>query len=285
MKRVLVTGSNGQLGSCLKKLALNHSELNFHFKSSKELDITNLQDIETVLLDTFDFCINCAAYTQVDKAEEDKEEAFKINETGPLYLAEVCAERNIALIHISTDFVFDGSKGAPYLETDLTNPLGAYGLSKLKGEQAIERLMTQYFILRTSWLYSEHGNNFVKTMLRLAKGRDSISVVNDQIGSPTYAMDLAKTIVRVISSKSDAYGLYHYSNRGQISWFDFVSKVFEFKGISISLKPIKTTDFPSLAKRPKFSVLDTSKIQENIKVEINDWEESLKLALTKMYES
>jgi len=285
MIRVLVTGANGQLGSCIKQQSLEHPEIDFRFLGSSELNIIDPQNIKAVFSESFDYCINCAAYTQVDNAENNNHLAHAINENGVKELAKLCHNHNVILIHISTDFVFDGQKRSAYTETDHTNPLGVYGLSKLKGEQAIERLMTQYFILRTSWLYSEHGNNFVKTMLRLAKERDSISVVNDQIGSPTYAMDLAKTIVKLISSKSNAYGLYHYSNRGQISWFDFASKVFEFKGISISLKPIKTTDFPTLAERPKFSVLDTTKIENKINVEINDWEESLQLALTKMYES
>ena len=281
MIRVLVTGANGQLGSCIKQQSLEHPDIVFHFLGSNELNITDPENLRTVFSKPFDYCINCAAYTQVDNAENNSRLAHSINENGVKELVKLCHKHNVVLIHISTDFVFDGQKRSAYTETDPTNPLGVYGLSKLKGEQAIERSMTQYFILRTSWLYSEHGNNFVKTMLRLAKERDSISVVNDQIGSPTYAMDLAKTIVKLISSKSDAYGLYHYSNHGQISWFDFASKVFEIKGISISLKPIKTADFPTLAKRPKFSVLDTTKIQENIKAEINDWEESLQLALTK----
>ncbi|WP_115460770.1 dTDP-4-dehydrorhamnose reductase [Winogradskyella aurantiaca] len=285
MIRVLVTGANGQLGSCIKQQSLEHPDIVFHFLGSNELNITDPENLRTVFSKPFDYCINCAAYTQVDNAESNSRLAHSINENGVKELAKLCHKHNVVLIHISTDFVFDGKKRSAYTETDHTNPLGVYGLSKLKGEQAIERLMTQYFILRTSWLYSEHGNNFVKTMLRLAKERDSISVVNDQFGSPTYAMDLAKTIVKLVSSKSDAYGLYHYSNHGQISWFDFASKVFEFKGISISLKPIKTADFPTLAKRPKFSVLDTTKIQENIKAEINDWEESLQLALTNMYGS
>lgn len=274
---VLVTGSGGQLGQSLQFIAEEYSDIQFHFLSASDLDITNKEVIESVF-NTIqpDFCINAAAYTAVDKAETEEDNAYLINVVGAKNLAKICKEYNASLIHISTDFVFDGYKNTPYTEKDLTNPQGIYGKTKREGEEEIIKIVKEYFIIRTSWLYSQFGNNFMKTMLRLAQDRDVLSIVNDQIGTPTHAVDLAKVIVKIIQSKSKNYGIYHFSNEGNASWYDFAKKIFEINNVSIDLKPIPTTEFPTPAKRPKYSVLDKSKIKSEFNITINSWEDSLR---------
>ena len=219
----MVTGSNGQLASCIKDLAKQYDGLNFIYTDYKELDICDLNQVNTFFKSNkkIDYCINCAAYTAVDKAESDVEKAFEINANGAKNLAIACREFDAILIQISTDFVFDGEKKEPYTETDVAKPISVYGASKAtRGELKLQQTLETYFILRTSWLYSEHGANFMKTMLRLAETRDEISVVSDQIGTPTYAGDLADVILKIISSKNTNFGLYHYSNEGVASWYD-----------------------------------------------------------------
>jgi dTDP-4-dehydrorhamnose reductase len=283
MIKVLITGSDGQLGSCFKSLSKTVSEIEFYFYNSSELDITNEEAINRLFSKIdFDYCINCAAYTQVDQAEKESELAHLINTKGPELLAKTCSFKGVTLIHISTDFVFDGTKKFPYTEVDHINPLGVYGASKLKGEQAISEYLKEYFIIRTSWLYSQFGKNFVKTILSLSQERSRISVVDDQLGSPTFAMDLAEAIVWVIKSKSENYGLFHFSNSGVISWYDFASKIFEFKAIDIDLKPVKSMDFNTLAVRPSYSVLDSSKFESEFCFPMRKWEQSLKKALKLM---
>jgi dTDP-4-dehydrorhamnose reductase len=222
-----------------------------------------------------DFCVNAAAYTAVDKAENEPEKAALINVTGAKNLAEICKAFNATLIHISTDFVFDGSKQSPYSETDATNPQGVYGQTKLLGERAIENTGGKYYIVRTSWLYSQFGANFMKTMLRLASERDSLNIVNDQIGTPTHAVDLAHAIAKIILSTKHEYGLYHYSNEGVASWYDFAKKIFEINNVKIDVNPIPTSQFPTPAKRPAYSVLDKSKIKRVFGVSVRDWQTSL----------
>jgi dTDP-4-dehydrorhamnose reductase len=298
---VLVTGANGQLGQSLQFVVKNYPTIDFKFCNSSELDITNLKNIKQVFNDFKPvFCINAAAYTAVDKAESEPEKAFAINVTGAKNLAEVCKEFDTTLIHISTDFVFDGNydllspraQSRGYSETDIPNPTGIYGQTKLDGEKAIQAIWQKHIIIRTSWVYSQFGNNFMKTMLRLASERDSLSVVNDQIGTPTNAIDLAKVILEIVSHKmedgsftdstpnsqlpSSNYGIYNFSNLGQCSWYDFAKKIFEINYISIDLKPIPTTSFPTPAKRPKYSVLDKSKIIDTFQIEIKQWEKSIK---------
>ena len=283
-KSVLVTGANGQLGQCIKDLQPKYPDLRFIFTDYLDLDITNLDQVKTFFNENnLDYCINCAAYTAVDKAETEKELAHKINVTGPENLALTCKANNVILIHVSTDFVFDGKSKKPYSETDKPNPLGVYGKTKLDGEKAIQNSIMSYFIIRTSWLYSEHGNNFVKTMLRLTESRDKISVVSDQIGSPTYAGDLAQAIIKIIEINSDTYGLYHFSNDGEVSWFDFAKAIFVASKKDIKVTPINTKDYPTAAKRPKYSVLDKAKIKAISKIEINFWEDSLKKALSILF--
>ena len=283
---VLVTGANGQLGQSLQFIAKNYPKLHFVFCSSSNLDITNLESCQAVFLKIKpNYCINAAAYTAVDKAESEPEKANLINVIGPKNLAAVCKEFSSVLLHISTDFVFDGSKNIPYNETDIPNPTGVYGQTKLDGEKAIQAVFENYYIIRTSWVYSQFGNNFMKTMLRLASERDSISVVNDQIGTPTNAVDLAECLVKIIchtelvevqQPTTDNFGVYNFSNEGQCSWYDFAKEIFKINKIEIDLKPIPTSSFPTPAKRPKYSVLDKTKIKSTFLVEIKNWELSLK---------
>lgn len=281
MITVLVSGSNGQLGRCLQDISISATNIKWIFKSSKELDITDENSIQEAFNNgRVDYLVNCAAYTAVDKAETEKDKAFLVNAEGVRLLANACKEHNTTIIHISTDFVFDGNKSTPYLETDKPNPVNVYGASKLKGEQYIQGILEQYYIIRTSWVYSEYGNNFVRTMLRLANERNEISVVNDQIGSPTYAGDLANVILNLITSNTNSYGLYHYSNEGVASWYDFAKAVFEESKIHIELMPIKTQDYQSLAKRPIFSVLDKYKVKNELKTQVPCWKDSLKKAIT-----
>lgn len=278
---VLVTGSGGQLGQSLQFIAKNYSEIDFVFCDSTKLDITNKIEVEAIFNQTKpNFCINAAAYTAVDKAESEYETAELINVIGAINLAEVCKEFEVVLLHISTDFVFDGNKKTPYKEVDNTNPSGVYGQTKLDGELAIQAIWHKHYIVRTSWVYSQFGNNFLKTMLRLASERTTLSVVIDQIGTPTNAIDLAETLVEIIiktnqQPANDNFGIYNFSNEGQCSWYEFAKKIFEFNNSQIDLKPIPTTDFPTPAKRPKYSVLDKSKIIDTFGLQIKSWEESL----------
>jgi dTDP-4-dehydrorhamnose reductase len=273
---VLVTGGSGQLGQALQFVAADYPEIEFHFASSAEADITDKKKLIAVFERLKpDFCVNAAAYTAVDKAENEPEKAALINVTGAKNLAEICKAFNATLIHISTDFVFDGSKQSPYSETDATNPQGVYGQTKLLGERAIENTGGKYYIVRTSWLYSQFGANFMKTMLRLASERDSLNIVNDQIGTPTHAVDLAHAIAKIILSTKHEYGLYHYSNEGVASWYDFAKKIFEINNVKIDVNPIPTSQFPTPAKRPAYSVLDKSKIKRVFGVSVRDWQTSL----------
>jgi dTDP-4-dehydrorhamnose reductase len=291
---VLVTGANGQLGQSLQFIAKNYPELHFVFCSSSDLDITNLDSCQAVFLKIKpNYCINAAAYTAVDKAESEPEKANLINVIAPHNLAAVCKEFSSVLLHISTDFVFDGdfsklsTRALPkhrergYSEKDIPNPTGVYGQTKLEGEKAIQAVFENYYIIRTSWVYSQFGNNFMKTMLRLASERDSISVVNDQIGTPTNAVDLAEALIQIILTDNrqpttDNFGVYNFSNEGQCSWYDFAKEIFKINKIEIDLKPIPTSSFPTPAKRPKYSVLDKTKIKSTFGFEIKNWELSLK---------
>ncbi|NBU80377.1 MAG: dTDP-4-dehydrorhamnose reductase [Flavobacteriaceae bacterium] len=278
---VLVTGSKGQLGQSLQFIAPNYPEINFVFCSSAELNISNLANCKSVFSKVKpNYCINAAAYTAVDKAETETEFAHLINVIGAQNLATVCKTHNTILLHISTDFVFDGKASEPYTEKGVPNPTGVYGKTKLDGEKAIQAVFDNYYIIRTSWVYSQFGNNFMKTMLRLASERDSISVVNDQIGTPTNAVDLANALIQIIKtdnqqSTTNIFGIYNFSNEGQCSWFDFAIEIFKINNIKIDLKPIPTSSFPTPAQRPKYSVLDKTKIKQTFGITINKWEDAL----------
>ena len=278
--KILVTGASGQLGSTLKEIADNQTGLDFRFKSSADLDITDFNAVHQELTSAdYAYCINCAAFTNVDKAESDTDTARLVNITGPRNLALNCKESGTVLIHVSTDFVFDGYLNVPYREEDIARPIGFYGDTKYKGERAIINNLDEHFILRTSWLYSEYGNNFMKTMIRLGNERDALSVVYDQVGTPTYAKDLANVILTIIKAHSIDYGVYNYSNEGVASWYDFAKAIFQGYGIDIELKPILSEQYPTPAERPKYSVLDKSKIKKTFNLEVPHWKDSLKVAL------
>lgn len=284
MKTVLVTGGNGQLATCIKDISDSLNDTKFIYTDLPEFDIVNKEIVFSLFAENnIDYCINCAGYTAVDRAESDMETAHNVNVIGVQNLAESCKDNNVVLIHISTDFVFDGEQTVAYDETDETNPLSVYGRTKLVGEEVLQVIFNNYFIIRTSWLYSEYGNNFMKTMMRLGKERDELSIVSDQIGTPTYAKDLAKTILKFIETNNMDYGTYHYSNKGKTTWYGFAKTIFEEANISINLKPTKTSAYPTPAKRPLYSVLDKSKIQEVLNIEIPYWKESLKIALRKLH--
>jgi dTDP-4-dehydrorhamnose reductase len=278
---VLVTGSNGQLGQSLQYIAKNHPEIHFVFCDSSELDITSKNSCEQVFSKFKpDYCINTAAYTAVDKAETEGEKASLINVIGARNLGEICQLYQTTLLHVSTDFVFDGTKTFPYTEEDVPNPTGVYGQTKLDGELEIQNKCDKYFIVRTSWVYSQFGNNFMKTMMRLAHERDSISVVDDQIGTPTNAVDLAEALLSIIlfstkNSDSKKYGIYNFSNEGQCSWFDFAKMIFNINNINITLKPIPTSSYPTPARRPSYSVLDKTKIKHDLGIQIKNWDIAL----------
>jgi dTDP-4-dehydrorhamnose reductase len=279
---VVVTGANGQLGQAIQSISGNYPEIDFVFCDSSALDITNLNQIkQTFKQFKPNYCINAAAYTAVDKAESEQEKANSINVIGAKNLAATCKENNTILLHVSTDFVFDGNKNTPYSEEDIPNPTGVYGQTKLDGEKAIQETFDKYYIIRTSWVYSQFGNNFMKTMIRLGSERDSLSVVNDQIGTPTNAVDLAEVLVKICLTSnlqpptSNLYGIYNFSNEGHCSWYDFAKKIFEENTITIKLSPIPTTSYPTPAQRPSYSVLDKSKIKKAFDLQINNWEDSL----------
>jgi dTDP-4-dehydrorhamnose reductase len=274
---VAVTGASGQLGQALQFIAPSYPDIIFHFASSADVDITDRHSIRNFFENYKpDACINTAAYTAVDKAESEPEKAFAINVTGARNIAEVCKEHNVVLVHISTDFVFDGTKNNPYTEEDNPNPQSIYGKTKLLGEKEIQSVLKKYYIIRTSWVYSRFGNNFMKTMLRLAGERDKLTVVNDQTGTPTNAVDLAEAIVTILKSDKEAFGIYNYSNEGSCSWYDFAKKIFEVNKVNIDLLPVPTLSYPTPAQRPAYSVLDKNKIIRTFGLRISRWNEALK---------
>ena len=283
--RILVTGKNGQLGRSIHKVVSNNEQTNeFVFAGRKELDLSDRNSITHYFEgNAFDIIINCAAYTAVDKAEEEQDLANRINYLAVKQLAQIVKKQQAKLIHISTDYVFDGESDKPYIETDATNPINAYGRTKLAGEQALQEIMpTDAIIIRTSWVYSEYGNNFVKTMLRLGKERDELNIVSDQIGSPTYATDLAEIILKIINNtnyrnKKKSTEIYHYSNEGEISWYDFAKEVFELADIQCRVNPITTGEYPTPAQRPKNTVMQNDKIARIFGLKIANWKTSLGL--------
>tara|TARA_R110002074_G_scaffold357746_1_gene529997 strand:- start:12534 stop:13403 length:870 start_codon:yes stop_codon:yes gene_type:complete len=285
MTNIFVTGGNGQLAESIKDIESNHFNLHFIYADIAQLDIADFEAVKRFFNgQTIHYCINCAAYTAVDKAESDQETAKKVNMLGAKNLAIACAEKKATLIQVSTDFVFNGEKSVAYTETDTTNPIGVYGATKLEGELEVAKNLEQHFILRTSWLYSENANNFMKSMIKLSQDRDVLNIVADQIGTPTYATDLAETILKIITTNNQEYGIYNYSNEGVASWYDFAKAIFEESNINIKVLPIKSEAYPTPAKRPHFSVLDKTKIKNNLQIEIPHWRESLKIALFQIEE-
>ena len=279
---ILVTGANGQLGSELQVLAPGFTDYQFLFVTKDELNIADATATAKYFSEpSINFCINCAAYTAVDKAETEQENAFLINADAVATLARVCEKNNAQLIHISTDYVFDGTASQPYKETDKTNPVSIYGKSKLKGEVLAIQNCSSTIIIRTAWLYSSFKNNFVKTMLRLMKEKESINVVSDQLGCPTHAADLAAAIMRIITSNQSHKnpGIYHYTNAGITNWYKFAVAIKKITGSNCVVNPITTAQYPTAAKRPAYSVLDTVKITSTFGLAIPAWEDSLKRCL------
>lgn len=278
---ILVTGSHGQVGNELQFLASSYPTFSFIFVDKDHLDITNLDAVLAFFEQhLFDYCINCAAYTAVDKAETDQKMAELVNTIGPKNLAIACKEYNCRLIQISTDYVYHSGQNTPFKETDATSPKSVYGKTKLAGELAVLEQDLEAIIIRTSWVYSSFGSNFVKTMLRLGAEKESLPVIFDQIGSPTYARDLAKTMLDIIQSYPAVFtGIYHYSNEGVCSWFDFATAIFEIKQLKCQAFPIETKEYPTPAERPHFSLLNKSKIKEKFQLKIPHWRVSLKSCL------
>ncbi len=281
--RILITGANGQLGRELRASSSKYLAFDFAFLSHHELPINDFEKVQHFFQDTHpSFCINCAAYTAVDKAETEKEIAYLINAQSVGVLAAACRQFHSRFIHISSDYVFDGNSSVPLKEQDVTNPINIYGASKLMGEELAVIQNNETLIIRTSWVYSEFGNNFVKTMIRLMGERQSINVVSDQIGSPTYAADLADAILHIVSDKKFIPGIYNYSNDGTLSWYDFALAIKQKIGSNCTVNPIATTQYPTPAKRPSYSLLDKTKISSVYSIVIKPWSESLVVCLDRI---
>jgi len=287
--KIIVTGSKGQLGRSIQEIAPEYPELSFVFTDVEELDICDATKVSEFFAgENPAAVVNCAAYTAVDKAEKETALAGAINHLAVANLARACKNSGAKLIHISTDYLFDGNKSTPYHEKDIVRPQSVYGITKLEGETAILRADIKAIVIRTSWLYSAYGNNFVKTMLRLGKEKEQLGVVCDQVGTPTFAGDLAKVIVGILTktatdSKHFVPGIYHYSNEGAASWYDFTKAIFEYQtGITCRVNPIDTLAYPTPAARPAYSVLNKSKIKTTFAIEIPYWRDSLKVCLIKL---
>ena len=285
MNNILVTGANGQLGSEIKSLSNQFEGYRFYFCNRDNLDITNKPVVEKYIIENdIHIIINCAAYTAVDNAEDNLKTADLINHVAVANIGEISKKLQLKLIHISTDYVFDGTHHIPYTENDKTMPIGVYGKTKHKGENALLELkLANSIIIRTAWLYSSFGNNFVKTMLRLANERDNLGIINDQIGSPTYAKHLAQTILEILPKlKNKNTEIFHYTNEGICSWYDFSKAIFDIKNIDCTVNPIPTTAYPTKAKRPYYSVLNKQKIKETYNIQIPYWKDALKECLDKL---
>ena len=290
MKNILVTGAYGQLGNEVRILSANHPEYNFMFTDVDSLDITDKNElIDFVTGNDIRYIINCAAYTAVDKAEDDSELCEKINATAVKNLGLAAAEAGAGIIHVSTDYVFDGTSCRPYSEEMPTKPCSVYGKTKLKGEKNLLKICPNAIVIRTAWLYSPFGNNFVKTMIKLGSERESLNVIFDQVGTPTYALDLADAILKAmdqtIDTEHDKGGVYHFSNEGVCSWYDFTIKIHEIAGIkTCKVNPIETKDYPTKAARPHYSVLNKTKIKQTFNITIPHWEASLKECIKELSE-
>ncbi|MEA5257744.1 dTDP-4-dehydrorhamnose reductase [Arcicella aquatica] len=277
---IIIFGGIGQLGQCINKVAKSQNIEGIIYLDEIEGNILDVELLENLFIKHKpSYVVNCAAYTAVDKAEDDVDLARKINKTGAANLADACVAHGSTLIHVSTDFVFEGNLPKALSEEDEATPIGMYGLTKLEGEQDIINKMSEFFILRTSWLYSEFANNFVKTMLRLGKERPELGIIVDQVGTPTYGVDLAACILHIITTQSKDYGLYNYSNEGAISWYDFAQAIFELGEVAVKVKPLKTSEYPTKAKRPAFSLMDKTKIKQVLGIEIPYWRDSLKVCM------
>lgn len=281
--KILVTGAGGQLGSELQVAARSYPQFDFVFVDKDEMPLDQPDKIAPVILEIHPaWCISCGAYTAVDKAETEQDLAFTINGDAAGAISAACKTIGARLIHISTDYVFDGSSAIPLKEDDPTGPINIYGASKLKGEQLAIRNNPDTAIIRTAWVYSEFGHNFVKTMIRLMKEKPSISVIDDQIGSPTYAADLAGAILHILTAPRFIPGIYHYSNEGQISWYEFALAIKELIGSSCPINPIPTSQYPTPAKRPHYSLLNKSRIKQTYGIEVPDWHKGLTTCIARL---
>lgn len=277
MINLLVTGSSGQLGQCLKQLLLSATDISCYFAAREDLDITNSDELQRFFSEhNFDYCINTAAYTNVEKAESEQKKAFLINAEGAYSIAKACKKHNVVLLHISTDYVFDGMAKTPYQEQDPTNPLNVYGASKLKGEQHIGNTWNKHFIIRTSWLYSQYGHNFLNSMLQFAKQKKALTITTQQKGTPTNANDLAQMLVTIIKTGNARYGVYHFSNQGEATWYDFAKAIFKATGEIDTVNLAKTEHYATFAKRPSYSVLNCNKLKDTLGITYRNWEDSLK---------
>lgn len=282
---ILITGANGQLGNMMRLLSVESKSDSYFFTDVAELDITKLNDIRAfVKNNNINIIVNCAAYTNVDKAEDDVELADLINNKAVENLAVAAKECDCALIHVSTDYVFSGKGNLPCTEEQVTSPLGIYGKTKLDGELAVQKTACKYLIFRTAWLYSEFGNNFVKTMIRLTTEKDSLKVVVDQVGSPTYAGDLANLIFSIIEKRQheEYQGIYHFSNEGVCSWYDFAKEISSIAGTDCNIQPCHSDEFPSKVTRPAFSVLDKTKVKNDFQFAVPYWKDSLIKCINKL---
>jgi dTDP-4-dehydrorhamnose reductase len=276
MKKILVIGANGQLGRCIKDAAPDGESVEVFYLTKADLDIADAVAVSAHFSkNTYDYCVNTAAYTNVEQAEREQEQAFLINAGGVKNLGEACEKQGTIFIQISTDYVFDGCKKTPYVETDSTNPINVYGASKLKGEELLAETMERFFILRTSWLYSQYGHNFLNTILKHSAAGKDLTITTEQLGTPTNANDLATSVWALIISETKEYGIYHYSNRGEGTWFDFASEILKASPLLSSTKLAKTEHYPTFAKRPKYSVLNTGKVEKLLKCTPLDWRDSL----------
>ncbi|MDC7995000.1 dTDP-4-dehydrorhamnose reductase [Altibacter sp. HG106] len=283
MIHILVTGATGQLARCLADYAPTFGTLHCTFQSKQELDITDKKALQQYFdRNTVDYCINTAAYTKVDQAEKEPEKANAINAEGARLLAEVCQEHHACLLHVSTDYVFNGEKRSPYVEVDATHPLGVYGATKRLGEQRVAETLPEHFIVRTSWLYSQYGPNFLTAMLKFASEGKDLAITTDQLGTPTNANDLAKALLEIVAKQSTAYGLYHYSNGGSATWYDFAKAIFEESGKIETVNLAQTDHYPTFAERPKYSVLDNSKFCNTFAMQTVPWRYSLQQLLSNM---
>jgi dTDP-4-dehydrorhamnose reductase len=283
MSKIIVFGASGQLGQCIKNVAALQGITDIAFPPESEANILDTDALNKVFEQHKPaYAINCAAYTAVDKAEDDVDLAKKINDIGAGNLAAQCKAHGAVLIHVSTDFVFMGNVARPLTETDAAEPISVYGQTKLDGEISIAAELDEYFTIRTGWLYSEYANNFVKTMLKLGSERDELKIIADQVGTPTYAIDLATFILLIIKSDSKAYGIYHYSNEGVTSWFDFARAIFDISATKVKAIPIRTDEYPTRAIRPSYSVMNKSKAKETFNIEIPYWRDSLVQCIGKL---
>ena len=281
MAKVLVIGAGGQLGQCIKKIVAERNMAHVVFPEEGVADILNVEGLTALFAQVKPaYVINCAAYTAVDKAEDEADLAKAVNETGAKNLAELCNQFQATLVQISTDFVFEGNEVKLLKEDDIAKPISVYGATKLDGELAVIKALDQHIIIRTSWLYSEFANNFVKTMLKLGADRDELNIIADQVGTPTYAIDLANAIFDIIQNSEKKYGVYHFSNEGVTSWFDFAKAIFDVSGTIVKVNPISTSAYPTKARRPHFSVMDKTKIKTDYNVKVPYWLDSLKVCIS-----